>query len=353
MSEAVMTPEPSAKPAAVTSSGPRVWPGLAIVATFWAYRMLVGQLELPIFLGFFSMVGVTALFVLLFLIWWFAASRASGKDRLFGFVALVSTGILTALVSDPSMKPFGILFFALPVVLTAWVIWLALARSNSLALRRAGLLAVLCLTWGYFTLIRMDGVHGDQKTDLHWRWAPKAEELFLASREQTKETPSPASPSDLVPEPVALQEGDWPAFRGPLRDGAQGGTIATDWNAAPPKLLWKQRVGPAWSSVAIVGNRLYTQEQRGETEAVVCLDAETGHEVWAHEDASRFAEPVAGPGPRATPTFIDGNLYTFGAKGVLNCLDAASGSVKWSRDVAADSVCADSDVGLFQLAARR
>jgi outer membrane protein assembly factor BamB len=338
MSEAVMTPEPAAKPAAVASAVPRVWPGLAIAAAYWAYKLIAGQMETTIFVGFFTWVGATALFLLLFLIWWFAASRMSWTDRVLGLVALVASGLLANRVSDPSMKGFGSLFFALPVVLTAWVIWLAVARNSSLAARRAGLLAVFCLTWGYFALIRMDGVDGSQKTDFNWRWTPRAEELFLAHRAQTKETPSPASPSDLAPEPVTLQEGDWPAFRGPLRDGVQSGVaIATDWNAAPPKLLWKQRVGPAWSSVAIVGNRLFTQEQRGEKEAVVCLDAETGHELWAHEDAARFAEPVAGPGPRATPTFVDGNLYTFGAKGVLNCLDAASGSVQWSRDVTADS----------------
>jgi outer membrane protein assembly factor BamB len=230
------------------------------------------------------------------------------------------------------------LFFALPAVLTGWAVWLMVAGYGSPRLRRAGVLTVICLTWGYFTLVRLDGVDGSQNSSIHWRWTPKAEELFLAARAQAKPPESPASPSDETPPPVELQAGDWPAFRGAARDGAQGGvTIATNWQAAAPELLWRQRVGPAWSSVAIVGRRLYTQEQRGEMEAVVCLDAESGREIWAHEDTCRFAEPVAGAGPRATPTFVDGKLYTFGAKGLLNCLDAASGKVLWSRDTAADS----------------
>ena len=87
----------------------------------------------------------------------------------------------------------------------------------------------------------------------------------------------------------------------------------------------------------MVGDRLFTQEQRGDDEYVVCYDAATGAEVWAHHDATRFSEMVAGPGPRATPTFHAGRLYAFGANGHLNCLDAASGKSLWSRDVVADS----------------
>jgi outer membrane protein assembly factor BamB len=87
----------------------------------------------------------------------------------------------------------------------------------------------------------------------------------------------------------------------------------------------------------VVGDRLFTQEQRGEAEAVVCLDVATGREVWAHQDAVRFWEGVSGAGPRATPTFADGRLYTLGGTGVLNCLDAATGERQWSRDVVAEA----------------
>ena len=45
--------------------------------------------------------------------------------------------------------------------------------------------------------------------------------------------------------------------------------IAADWNYNPPKQLWRQRVGPAWSSVIVIGDRLFTQEQRGDVETVV------------------------------------------------------------------------------------
>lgn len=88
--------------------------------------------------------------------------------------------------------------------------------------------------------------------------------------------------------------------------------------------------------MTVVGDRLFTQEQRDRSEAVVCLDAATGREVWVHNDDVRFSDDQAGPGPRATPTFDDGRLYTLGATGILNCLDALTGERKWSHDLVAE-----------------
>ena len=79
---------------------------------------------------------------------------------------------------------------------------------------------------------------------------------------------------------AAALSGDWPGFRGPARDGRLANVrIVTDWKAHPPKLLWKQRIGPGWSSFAVVGERAYTQEQlsllSGITTALIS-DAENG-----------------------------------------------------------------------------
>ena len=69
----------------------------------------------------------------------------------------------------------------------------------------------------------------------------------------------------------------------------------------------------------------------------MCLNAATGRDLWSHLDKVRFWDGQAGAGPRATPTFHDGRLYTYGATGILNCLDAATGKLAWTRNVAAET----------------
>jgi outer membrane protein assembly factor BamB len=89
--------------------------------------------------------------------------------------------------------------------------------------------------------------------------------------------------------------------------------------------------------VIVIGDHVYTQEQRDDREAVVCYQASTGTEIWVHEDTGRFWEGVSGAGPRATPTFDDGRVFTLGATGILNCLDAGTGRCLWQHDIAAES----------------
>ena len=88
-----------------------------------------------------------------------------------------------------------------------------------------------------------------------------------------------------------LANPEWPAFRGGDRSGRQhGSALSSDWSATPPEQLWKVRIGPGWSSFAVAGKVLFTQEQRGSMETTVCYSADSGNEVWKQQIESRFED---------------------------------------------------------------
>jgi len=310
---------------------PRFWPVILLLAAFWTLYHGLYWLDLSMGNRFLYRMANYAALLLLFLVWWLTNRRISRRDRWFAFGIVVAGAAVAGLLVDKTVGVFGLVLSGMPYVITVWTLWWIVAQKLSVRTRRAGLAIAIALAWGFFTLRRFDGLNGAQESISNWRWEPTAEQIFLAEKPRPEQPDSAAGSLQLLP-------GDWPEFRGPARNGQVAGVrIATDWSADPPKLLWQHRVGPGWSSMTIVDGRLFTQEQRGEQEAVVCYDAESGKDVWAHEDLARFYDNLSGPGPRGTPTFADGRLYSLGGTGRLNCLDAASGKADWSRDIVADS----------------
>jgi len=113
--------------------------------------------------------------------------------------------------------------------------------------------------------------------------------------------------------------------------------LKANWQSNPPEEVWRQEIGAGWSSFAVVGNYAITQEQRGDEELVSCYRVDDGELVWTHSDEARFDPAdfqggLGGIGPRATPTIHDGKVITQGATGIVNCLDAKTGRVRWSHD---------------------
>lgn len=335
--ETAPSPVAAQKPTTPTPAAPpRLWPPVAFVAVYWAAGFVVGRLDKPYFYGFLYGMASGALLALFYFGWWWTRRSVPLRGRLLGFLLVVGGGAVAYPLVHPSLGGFGLLFTGLPIALTAWTAWMLLAKRRSLPLAGAGALAIVWLSWLALALLRIDGLTGELRADLRWRWTPSAEDLARAERAARGEDQS--EPVSTAQEPLSAGPGDWVAFRGVDHEGVvRGVTITPDWDSNPPRQVWRRRVGPAWSSLVVVGDRLFTQEQRDDKEAVVCYDAATGKQLWLHEDAARFWEAVSGAGPRATPTFADGRLFTLGATGILNCLDAASGKRHWSRDVTKDA----------------
>jgi outer membrane protein assembly factor BamB len=311
----------------------RRWPagtGLAILtALYWACILISRQIEIPGFIRFMGESIVGGVWILGALIWWLSRRRVSWMDR-FGMVgAIVGSGVIVGILSYRFVPPFFMVLLALPIALTSWTAWLVVSQRLRVGVRRIGSVLAIILAWSPMLLIRMNGLTGGGGFDAHWRWTPTGEARFLAQKAAAGRSTSAIA--DLPDLPAST---DWPDFRGVNHDGVvRDLKIETDWKAHPPTKIWGQLIGPAWSSMTVIGNYLFTQEQRGNNEGVVCLDARTGQEIWSREDPARFEDAMSGIGPRATPVYDHGQLFTVGGRGLVSCLDAKTARVIWQRNL--------------------
>lgn len=129
----------------------------------------------------------------------------------------------------------------------------------------------------------------------------------------------------------------WTDFRGPQRDGRYGEQpIMTQWPSRGLRQLWRQPCGGGYASFVVGEGLAFTIEQRVDDEVVVAYHLESGYEMWAYPYRASFSEWMGGDGPRATPTYHRGRIFSLGATGELVCLGASSGTVIWRRNVLAD-----------------
>jgi outer membrane protein assembly factor BamB len=354
----MVTDMASAHPATTPAKAIRLWPGVALAVLLVLVRFVLPVVFPTMFLQ--AVLG-SLLFALLIVLWWLFFSRAPWSARAGVIVLMVAALWTASLLVHPSIAAG--MGFVLPAYI-APVLGLALvgaAAGYRVATRRwVPIVVSIVLACAVFTLLRTDGVTGDAASQLKWRWMPTAEERLLAQTSDEPKPPAPAETVAAIPSaPVAPAEApsvapatktelparatevaaaEWPGFRGRDRNSViRDLRIDSDWSTSPPTELWRRAIGPGWSSFAVRGDYLYTQEQRGEDEMVACYNVSTGQPVWTHSDPVRFWESNAGAGPRATPALSGDRVYTLGATGILNALDAGNGAVAWSRNAAVDT----------------
>ena len=211
-------------------------------------------------------------------------------------------------------------------LLALW--WLLLSRFR-VAVRLGGFVLFTAVVAGLRPFVHADGTSGSSMPSFRFGLADRdAGTVELAAGTRLELADGAGA------QPLELGPGDWPGFRGARRDSVAAGQRLGAFTSAEP--LWRRPVGEGWSSFALVGDWLFTQEQRGDFECVVAYDAATGEERWVHADEDRYDTYLGGVGPRATPTFSLGVLYTVGSNGLVNALEAHTGRELWSRDMLED-----------------
>ncbi|NOY40242.1 MAG: PQQ-binding-like beta-propeller repeat protein [Planctomycetes bacterium] len=311
----------------------RIWPPLLLLVGMVALWLIPRAIaEAPEVLQIIAALGPGVCGILIML-WWLLLSRATALERCVGFLGAGVAFAVTLLLIDKSMVMPGTLLLTIPMGTAAFAIG-AILFSRVLSFKRTFVvvLAAVC-GFGFSDLLRSEGMWSEFATlELKWRWQPSHEEQMLAQR-QDRPVRQRAELSNEEADQW-LTNPEWPGFRGADRTSRQHGPlISTDWSITPPEQIWKIAVGPGWSSFAVAGNLLFTQEQRGPLEVIVCYAAESGREVWTQAVETRFYESIGGPGPRATPTLANGNLFAMGANGHLMRLDPKTGDIRWQVDL--------------------
>ena len=148
-----------------------------------------------------------------------------------------------------------------------------------------------------------------------------------------------------VPKPKFIQntsgsfreiEHGWPQFRGPNRLGtapAQG--VSINWEEKP-RTVWTSTAGQGHSSLISDKSLLYTLEQVEGKECLIARAMQSGQEIWRIEKNTQWYDMMSGTGPRATPTLVDGDLYTLFSNGLLARINAKNGKVLWEKKVVSD-----------------
>ena len=247
---------------------------------------------------------------------------------LLAATVLVRSGLLEAVagsIVDQAVRNIITLILCF-AALVSLLLWFLRESGHPAGLKRAlgyGLLAAVLLAVVSF---RIERVSGDLVPELRPRWLPSKDRLL------PRVAADHAATGSWTPTPA-----DFPRFLGPTGSAAvEAPALDPDWQARPPRLVWRKPIGAGWSGFAICGDRAVTLEQRGDEEVVSCRSVATGEPAWAVAVRARHETVLGGVGPRSTPTIRDGVVYSTGATGWLHAIDGASGKVAWKKNILAD-----------------
>jgi outer membrane protein assembly factor BamB len=137
---------------------------------------------------------------------------------------------------------------------------------------------------------------------------------------------------------ISAAAADWPEFLGPSRDNRSPETgLRKTLSKDGVPVVWQKKVGTGYSAPSILSDTLVLHHRIGDEEIIEALHAGTGKPIWRHAYPTHFIDPFGyNNGPRCSPLLTPDFCYTFGAEGLLLCLNLKDGSLAWKRDTRAD-----------------
>lgn len=139
---------------------------------------------------------------------------------------------------------------------------------------------------------------------------------------------------------IAGDNTDWPCFHGPLRDNLSVETgLLQVWPDEGPALLWTNSdIGHGYSTVAIVGDRIFTAGMIKKQTYVTALDLK-GRKLWqslngqSWQASARQTWAVPYAGSRGTPTVDGDTVYHLSELGLLTAFDIETGKERWQLEL--------------------
>jgi outer membrane protein assembly factor BamB len=124
-------------------------------------------------------------------------------------------------------------------------------------------------------------------------------------------------------------------WRGPNGNGVYNETgLLKQWPASGPEVIWHfDGLGEGHSSPAFANDMIYLSGMEGTTGFIYSLSTFGGLK-WKVPYGEEFHESY--PGARSTPVIAGDLIYVYSGHGVLTCMDAHNGEIKWRKDVFKD-----------------
>ena len=171
-----------------------------------------------------------------------------------------------------------------------------------------------------------------------WRIAAAAsigfELLSIVACSANEKKPPEKSVTASKPLNTRKQGVDWPRFLGPTGDSKSSEIgLQVPWPKEGPRVVWQKPLGTGYGIGTISQGRLYQYDRTNDKSQLICMNAETGDELWTFSHPTNYIDLYGyNGGPRSSPTVDEDRVYIYGVEGMLHCLDALSGELIWKVD---------------------